>query len=125
MAKLDGVCVMVVEDELLVGVMIEQILRGAGCRIAGPYRTVETAVAAARDLPIDVAVLDVMMAGERIDPVVDVLTERQVPQLFLTGYGGRLLTHPHNRRSVLPKPFRPADLIARIARAVQIRAHHD
>src|SRR5262249_45135996 len=79
--------VMIAEDEFLIALMIEQDLRNAGYRIAGPFAKVADAFAAASAEEIDAAILDVNMNGEMSFPVADKLAARGVPFIFLSGYG--------------------------------------
>jgi DNA-binding response OmpR family regulator len=79
--------------------------------IVGPIPRLQPALKAAREEPLDAAVLDVNLAGERVDPVADALAERGVPFLFMTGYGRNMLPAEHADRPALAKPFRPAQLI--------------
>ena len=59
----------------------------------------------------DAAVLDVNLAGERIDPVAQALSRRKVPFVFVTGYGEGVLSEEFAERPRLCKPFRIADLL--------------
>lgn len=111
MATLEGLRVLVVEDELLVAMSLEEVLRDAGCVVVGPVPRVERALKAAREEAIDIALLDVNLAGERVYPVAEVLTQRRVPFLFMTGYGQEMLPAEHAGQPVLGKPFKPTQLI--------------
>jgi DNA-binding response OmpR family regulator len=102
---------LLVEDELLVAMMLEEILRGEGCVIIGPIPRLQPALKAAREEPLDAAVLDVNLAGERVGLVADALAARSVPFLFMTGYDRGMLPAEHADRPALAKPFRPAQLI--------------
>jgi CheY-like chemotaxis protein len=102
--------VLVVEDELLVSMLIEDVLVDAGCRVVGPFTNLSDALSAARNEAIDIALLDVNLRGEKVYPVADILTERGIPFVFLSGYGKNAI--PNNRPNwrVCSKPFSPNDL---------------
>jgi DNA-binding response OmpR family regulator len=100
-----------VEDELLVAMMLEDALRIEGCVIVGPYPRVGPALKPAREEPLDAGVLDVNLAGERVDPIAEVLAERKIPFVFTTGYDRGMLPCEHADRPTLTKPFKPAHLI--------------
>ena len=117
-ATLKGVRVLVVEDEYLVAVLIEQILESAGCVVMGPIPRVPEALDAVDNDNYDAAVLDVNLAGERINPVADALSERNVPFLFVTGYGASALPSEYAERPRLCKPFRMAELLGALASVV-------
>ena len=58
----------------------------------------------------DVAILDVNVAGERIDPVADLLANRGMPFFFATGYGRHRCPPPIASASSLSKPYQADDL---------------
>ena len=108
-ASLEGVRVLLVEDEYLVASLIEEMLEIAGCIVTGPIPRLAQAVDAADRETCDAAVLDVNLAGERIYPVADILSRRNIPFVFVTGYG--VLPSEYADRPRLCKPFKMADLL--------------
>jgi CheY-like chemotaxis protein len=118
-AALKGVKVLVVEDEYFVAILIEEILESAGCIVTGPIPRLPEALDAVDHEDYDVAVLDVNLAGERINPVADALAERNVPFLFVTGYGPNALPTKYAQRPLVCKPFRMADLLCMLSRVVK------
>jgi len=117
-AKLDGVRVLVVEDEYLVAILIEEILEKAGCVVMGPIPRLREALEAVNHDDCDAAVLDVNLAGERINLVADALSERNVPFLFVTGYGANALPSEYAEKPHVCKPFRMAELICALSNVV-------
>jgi CheY-like chemotaxis protein len=102
-------CILVVEDEMLVAIMVEDSLTDLGYRtiIAGRVgKALELAATAA----IDCALLDVNVAGEAIYPVAEALSRRGIPFVFATGYGPGGLRGDYQNRPILAKPFRIGDL---------------
>ena len=72
-ADLEGLCVLVVEDEFLLAMELEALLEQRGCRVLGPVATIDQALAVlARHRPA-VAVLDVNLRGKRATPVAAAL----------------------------------------------------
>ena len=110
---------MVVEDEYLVAILIEEILKSAGCIVTGPIPRIPDALDAVGHEDYDAAVLDVNLAGERIDPVADALSDRKVPFLFVTGYGANALPSKYAQRPYVCKPFRMADLLGALSNIVK------
>ena len=106
---LQGVKVLVVEDEYLVATLMEDMLESAGCVVAGPIPRLAQALDAASSEACDVAVLDINLAGERVYPVAEILAQRNVPFVFVTGYG--VLPGEYANRPRLCKPFKMADLL--------------
>lgn len=110
-----GVRVLVVEDEYLVAVLIEEILESAGCVVSGPIPRLSEALEAADHDDFDAAVLDVNLGGDRIDPVAEALSRRNVPFVFVTGYGEGVLPKEFAKRPRLCKPFRMAELLGALS----------
>jgi DNA-binding response OmpR family regulator len=111
LATLVGRRILLVEDELLVAMMLEDVLRSEGCIVVGPFPRVEPALKPAREEPLDAGVLDVNLAGERVDPIAKALAERKIPFVFTTGYDRGMFPAAHADRPALAKPFKPAHLI--------------
>ena len=109
-AKLDGLRVLVVEDEMMVSMLIEDMLGDLGCTVVGPASRIEEAFELAKSAEIDCAVLDVNLGGQPIFPLADVLREKGAPFAFATGYGDAGLREVDKGTPVLQKPFRESDL---------------
>ena len=59
---------------------------------------------------VDLAILDVNVAGEPIYPVAEALAQRSIPFVFSTGYGSAGIRDTFRDRPVLQKPFAQHDL---------------
>jgi CheY-like chemotaxis protein len=118
---LDGLKVLVVEDEMMVSMLIEDMLTDLGCTIVGPASRLDEALALAREVELDCAVLDVNLGGQPIFPLADLLREKGAPFAFATGYGDAGLRDVDKGAPVLQKPFREADL-ARVLGELKIKA---
>jgi DNA-binding response OmpR family regulator len=114
-AELEGARVLVVEDEFLVASLIEEMLSSAGCVVSGPMPRVRDALDAMDRDTYDAAILDVNLAGERIDPVAEALSRRKVPFMFVTGYTAGALPTQFAERPRLCKPFKMSDLLATLS----------
>jgi CheY-like chemotaxis protein len=64
-------------------------------------------------------VLDVNVAGERVHPVAQILAERHVPFIFVTGYSGDALPREYAEQPRLAKPFRSAQLLAALSNLIE------
>jgi len=96
--------ILVIEDEFLVAMQMETVLRDAGWNVIGPAGTLVNAVSLARGAACDGALLDVNLRGQRVDEVAAILSDRGIPFLFTSGYG----------RENLPAAFRDgAELLAK------------
>jgi DNA-binding response OmpR family regulator len=111
--------VMIAEDEFLVALMLEDDLRAHGHKVLGPYTTVEEAENAARSEEIDVAILDINMAGRMAYPVADCLRQRGIPYIFLSGYGALALPDAY-RATCITKPYEISALLRALGEARHI-----
>lgn len=110
-----GLRVLVIEDEALIRLELEDMLGDLGCEIAGSAGNLETALKLVDQVECDIAVLDINLANQRVDAVVDRLVERGIPFLFTTGYGERGQPVAHPGAPLLEKPYAPEALDAALA----------
>ena len=103
-APLAGRRVLVVEDRYFIANEICDVLGGLGAEVVGPYPDVDGAQKGADAGGLDLAVLDVNLEGEMINPVVETLEQRGVPFIFVTGYDDWVLPEPWRARPRLTKP---------------------
>ena len=108
--SLEGLRVLVVEDEVMVSMLIEDMLRELGCTVVGPASEVAAALELVGLDASDCALLDVNLGGESVFPVVDLLRAKGAPFAFATGYGRAGLREIDQANPVLQKPFREGDL---------------
>lgn len=106
-----------VEDEPLVAMLVEDLLREAGCIVIGPAATVARGRALV-DPQLDGALLDVNLGSETAYPVADALAEAGLPFVFVTGYGRHGLEGVHATRPTISKPFKPDSFARQIAAAL-------
>ncbi|MGH8112584.1 MAG: response regulator [Rhodanobacteraceae bacterium] len=108
--SLQGKRVLIVEDESRIAMMLEILLDDIGCKVAGMATRLDDAIAKARDLDFDVALLDVNLDGEPSYPVAEAIAARGLGFVFATGYGADRLPEALRDRPVLQKPYRVRDL---------------
>lgn len=104
---LSGKRLLVVEDEAFIALMLEQLLEGFGCNVVGVAGTLSRGLALVDDesLPIDGAVLDINLGGEKVFPVAERLIARGVPFIFCTGYGADGLPVAFAGVPTIAKPY--------------------
>jgi DNA-binding NarL/FixJ family response regulator len=91
-----------------------------GCEVIGPAARLSAALDAVGRESIDLAILDVNVAGEPIYPVAEALAERGVPFVFSTGYGSAGIKDVYRDRPVLQKPFAQHDLKQKLVSARRV-----
>jgi CheY-like chemotaxis protein len=86
--------------------LLEDMLDDLGCCVAGmAARPAQALAAIDAAQPIDAAILDLNLDGQRSYDVADALAARGVPFVFATGYGPAGLIEAYRDRPVLRKPF--------------------
>src|SRR6266540_4305836 len=110
--------VLLVEDEILVAMMMRDILTELGFSVIGPFSRVAEAMVAAVHDEFDAGIIDINLGGEFVYPVADVLAARNIPFVFITGYGVESIDSRFDyvpivkkpvQRQVLQKIFVPAE----------------
>lgn len=101
-----GRCALLVEDEFLVALETEAILRDLGCRDVYSVAGVKAAIESIDESPPDFAIVDVNLGGEQSWPVMQALVLRDIPFAVATGYAmPDQLLHPYGSPPVLRKPI--------------------
>ena len=114
--SLGGARVLLVEDEAIIAMTAEDMLRAIGCEVVASAATLEEALAASARGGFDVAVLDINLNGVASLPVADLLKAAGRPFIFTTGYGAGGCGS-HGDVPLVAKPYRIVDLEAALARA--------
>jgi DNA-binding response OmpR family regulator len=117
MNAFSGKRILVVEDEALVACLVEEMLTELGAIVIGPATSVTDGLRMAEKELIDMAVLDVNVRDERIDPVARVLQAKNVPVVFATGYGTTMVSSTAGG-VVLEKPYTHERLVAALIAAL-------
>src|SRR3954468_2969930 len=124
--------ILVVEDEALIAMDLERIVRCAGCEVLGPVGRAEEALRLAAEEPADAArldikpaagdgfaaaeerpyaaILDIELADGDSFAVADALARRRVPSVFVTGSGPAALPERFRGRPLIQKPYNAAKL---------------
>ena len=118
--SLEGLKVLVVEDDYLISLLFDEMLTSAGCVVVGPLPRLADALDAAAKASCDAAVLDVNLGGERVYPVAKILAERHVPFVFVTGYSGDALPREYADQPRIAKPFRAAQLLGALSNLIKL-----
>jgi DNA-binding NarL/FixJ family response regulator len=102
---LSGWRLLLVEDDPLVAIELDELIRALGADVVGPFSRVAPALAAIEREPVFGAVLDIRLDGETTFPIIDAFLERADPILLVSG--GVAFDLPDQYREVprLQKPF--------------------
>ena len=113
--------VLIIEDEPIIAMDIETIVRDLGHSVTGVAVTRDEAVAQAMAKRPGLVLADIQLADDSsgIDAVKDILHEFQVPVIFITAFPERLLTGERPEPTFLiTKPFQRSTVKAAIAQAL-------
>lgn len=108
--SLEGLRILVVEDEFLLALEVEAALIDFGCSVIGPFAKLSKALDAARSERLDAAVLDINLNGEMVFPLAEYLDSQGIPFVFLTGYVSSSVPDRYRDFKRLQKPLRAETL---------------
>jgi PAS domain S-box-containing protein len=116
--------ILVVEDEVIVGMEIESRLRKLGYRVVGPVRTGEEALEAVRRDDPTLVLMDVMLAGELdgIETAGQISRDFGLPVVYLTAFADDATlqrARDSDPYGYLVKPFEERELYT----AIEIALH--
>lgn len=113
--------VLIIEDEQIIAMDLESIVRDLGHDVVGFAVTRDEAVALAMDMQPSLILADIQLADDSsgIDAVADILAEFSVPIIFITAFPERLLTGELDEPTFLiTKPFQVNAVKATVAQAL-------
>jgi CheY-like chemotaxis protein len=96
---------LLVEDEPLIGLLLAEILENLGHVVVHEAATLEAALQSAALDDFDAAILDTNLHGKPVFAVAELLTQKQKPFFFSTGYTRDHLPDPWKYHRVMEKPF--------------------
>jgi CheY-like chemotaxis protein len=103
--RLAGKRVLIVEDEQL---FADYLAEAEGAEVIEPVASVNAALDAITNTLLDGVTLDLKLKGETILPVADILAARNIPFIFLTGYGAADVPARHANVTRVEEPVAPS-----------------
>lgn len=102
---LQGVRVLVAEDEFAIAMFLVEYLQLKGAQVVGPAGDLRALDALLDGNAVDVALLDINLGGEQVYPLADRLSAAAIPFLLTSGYDDNI---PPRFAQVprCPKPYR-------------------
>lgn len=101
--------VLVVEDEMIVAMLVEDLVRELGVHDVHICSDVATALQLVETVSIDFAVLDLRLRDGTSMEIADALAERGIPFIFSSGSNAAALDKRHACRPMIGKPFHDDD----------------
>ncbi len=114
--SLEGKRILIIEDEPLIGMVLMDYLADAGCVVIGPAQNAAKAKALCAEEVFDAALVDGNLAGKPVDEIASILSERQIPFAFVTGYGREALPAGYLNAPIVEKPFTQEQVITTLER---------
>lgn len=111
---LTGLRVLVVEDVGMVAMALKSMLEEIGCEVVGTAARLHEAEELARHEKLDGVLLDLNLGGQYSYPVVDMLRERSIPFIIMSGYDAGKIRPDLAEAPQMPKPFEREALEAMI-----------
>ena len=109
---LQGLHVLVVEDEYLLAQELCRGLASEGARVMGPAPRLDAALdLLERGPPPSLAILDVSLQGQMVWPLADALAGRGIPFVLVTGYDADAIPEAY---AGVPRCGKPVDLARRV-----------
>jgi DNA-binding response OmpR family regulator len=119
--RLAGKRVLIVEDEHLFADYLVDAMADEGAEVIKTATTVNAALHIIANTFLDGVTLDLKLKGEMTLPVADTLAARNIPFIFLTGYGAADVPARHANVTRVEKPVAPG-VVCRVLEAA-IAAH--
>lgn len=122
----DGLQALLVEDQTIIALDTESMLRDLGASSVISFTTADTAVGWLASATADIGILDISLGSSTSFPVADALQQLTVPFVFTTGYGDsgnipdRFLDVPIVRKPYTIEAL--ADAVAKCLRARRLDA---
>lgn len=110
-AKKEGCRVLLVEDEILLVMMVEDMLREYCCESVVCASSADQAIKLIESESFTAALLDVNLHGRKSDDVADALAAKGIPFIFCTGSTAVDVPPRFQDRIFLQKPFGYEDLV--------------
>ncbi|KRQ00827.1 hypothetical protein AOQ71_38065 [Bradyrhizobium manausense] len=102
--------VFLVEDEVLIRMLVADMVTELGHAVAAEAGDLSSALDHANSAVFDMAVLDVWLGRDSIEPVANALANRNIPFAFASGVGAEGVPEQFRERPRLQKPFAMAQL---------------
>ena len=117
--------ILIIEDETIIALDLENLVRESGHLVTGIATTCDEAVQMAKKTKPDLVLTDIQLADDSsgIDAAAAILREFDIPVIFITAYPERLLTGQRPEPTYLiSKPFSRETVKATIGQALFFHA---
>lgn len=122
---LKGLRILIIEDVGIVAMSLKAILQELGCVVVGTAARLHEAEELSRHETLDGVLLDLNLAGQYTFPVADILRERNIPFIIMSGYDAGQLRADLAEEPQMAKPFDRAALEPMLCKVLCPRSEDD
>jgi CheY-like chemotaxis protein len=108
--------IFIVEDEPLIGLLLQGTVSDLGCDCVGPVSSLEAALAMARTAEFDAAIMNLVIHGKPAYELCQVLADRNIPFAFASGIPRDSIEPLWRERLFIAKPFSDAEIAQVLAK---------
>jgi CheY-like chemotaxis protein len=108
--------IFIVEDEPLIGLLLESTVSDLGCECVGPVSNLTAALAMARGGTFDAAIMNLVINGKPAYELCQILADRNIPFAFASGVPRDSIELLWRERLFIAKPFSDAEIAQVLAK---------
>lgn len=116
-ARPSGYRILIVEDEMIIAFGLVDMVLALDASSAVASRAAKALALVAAE-PFDAAIVDMNLAGEPADAVLDALSVRNIPFIITTGYSAQAIAPKFQGLPMLEKPYTPEQIEAALLRVL-------
>src|SRR5258708_3926214 len=113
--RLNGVSILVLEDNFVLADCIARTLQDAGATVIGPFPQVDAAREALASQRPDCAILDINLGSGPSFAIANAARELGIPFILTTGYDKTNVPRHFANVTLLQKPIQPDPLVRAVA----------
>lgn len=110
--------ILLIEDEALIRMMLVDMIEEAGHSVVAEAGDIAKGAALAAGAEFDLAILDINVGGDTIEPIASAIAGRGKPFFFVSGYGSSGVPDAFRGTPVVRKPCLVVELQSAIAAAL-------
>ena len=110
---LEGINILVAEDDNVVAADHTSYLQSSGAEIVGPFKAARDAIDALKAAVIDVALIDFLLEDQNSVDLQQALERKGIPFIVVTGYPA-VLVRRSPQQTVLHKPVSRSELCSAV-----------
>lgn len=123
--SLDGLAILVVEDQVLTGMLVSEEIKCAGGDAIGPVASVSCALKEIESKHVDLALLDAKLLDGSAEALVTHLEQRRIPYIVVSGYEKETLPIALKGAPFVAKPVSMQLLVEAVQTIVAARQRND